>query len=411
MQFLFSSTIKDLRRRLKDPIALGVWLGIPLMIGGLISLGTGGAEGPTPKAHVLLVDQDDSFLSNLFASSEGPEGMGELLEVERVELEEGRARIDAGDATALLLLPDGFQEGVLEETPTELTLITNPAQRILPRIVEEALDMLVEATFYLQRVLGEPLRQIAAGPRDGESSFSDEAIGALSVEINQRMTGLSGTLFPPLLQVENEVEEEEAAPSIGILFIPGIVFMSLMFIAQGMSDDVWREKSQGTLRRLVSTPRSVSVFLGGKLLTAAILMVVIAILALGVGAVAFDVPPIRLPIALLWCVFAGAALFCYFVVLQLFATSERAGTLLTTIIMFPLLMIGGSFFPFETMPDWMAAVGKWTPNGLAVARLKEILVGEITARSLVMAIVCVGAPAALAFLVAVHRLRGRFTVA
>ena len=78
MQFLISSTLKDLKRRLKDPVALGVWFGIPLMIGGLISLATGGSDGATPKAHVLLVDQDDSFVSNLLASSEGPEGLGEL---------------------------------------------------------------------------------------------------------------------------------------------------------------------------------------------------------------------------------------------------------------------------------------------------------------------------------------------
>ena len=50
--------------------------------------------------------------------------------------------------------------------------------------------------------------------------------------------------------------------------------------------------------------------------------------------------------------------------------------MLASLMVFPLMMIGGSFFPFEAMPAWMAAVGRWTPNGQAVARLKDILDGS-----------------------------------
>jgi hypothetical protein len=29
------------------------------------------------------------------------------------------------------------------------------------------------------------------------------------------------------------------------------------------------------------------------------------------------------------------------------------------------------------MPDWMATVGRWTPNGWALARVREMLFGEV----------------------------------
>ena len=45
-------------------------------------------------------------------------------------------------------------------------------------------------------------------------------------------------------------------------------------------------------------------------------------------------------------------------------------------IVFPLIMIGGSFFPFEVMPAWMARIGRWTPNGLASRNVKQILFGQ-----------------------------------
>jgi ABC-type uncharacterized transport system permease subunit len=68
-------------------------------------------------------------------------------------------------------------------------------------------------------------------------------------------------------------------------------------------------------------------------------------------------------------------------------------------------MLGGSFFPFEAMPAWMAAIGVWTPNGLGVARLKELLYGDVSSAALAMAAVGIGIPAALAFLGSWRRLR------
>jgi hypothetical protein len=60
------------------------------------------------------------------------------------------------------------------------------------------------------------------------------------------------------------------------------------------------------------------------------------------------------------------------------------------------------------MPAWMAAVGRWTPNGLGVVRLKEILFGTPSAGVLLLSAAGIGVPAALAFLGAARRLRGTF---
>jgi ABC-type multidrug transport system permease subunit len=79
-------------------------------------------------------------------------------------------------------------------------------------------------------------------------------------------------------------------------------------------------------------------------------------------------------------------------------------------IIFPLMMLGGSFFPFESMPAWMAAVGRWTPNGLGVTQLKELLYGDVAPLPIAVAALGIGIPAAAAFLFAARRLRVRFAV-
>ncbi len=406
-RFLFDSARKDLLRRLGDPLALVVWIGIPVIIGGLIALVSSG--GGTPRIRLLLADQDDTFLSDLIGGARERSAFGEFLDVEAVEIEEGRARIEDGEASALLVLPEGFTEAVLEEKPATLTLITNPAQRTAPAILQEGLELLVEAQFYAQRVLGEPMRELAQGPPSGEEFFADERFAELSAQINSRLRRLENVLFPPVLQLQTEVGKEESDPfDFAMLCLPGALLMSILFVAQGMSEDLWKEKELGTLRRLMSAPQTLATFLAGKVLAGSLLMAAVSLAGLLLAVLVFDQAASALVWGLVWCTFAGTALLLLFTLVQLFATSRRAGSVLTSLILFPLLMIGGSFFPFEVMPDWMEAIGRWTPNGLAVVNLKSILQGSPHFGALGAAALAIAGIGALCFLVCIARVRGRF---
>jgi ABC-type multidrug transport system permease subunit len=409
MSFLWISAIKDFKRRLADPTAMALWLGMPLVIGGLMSLAFGGGGGITPKARMLLVDLDDSFVSNLLAGAAAGGGEDSVLEIERVELEEGTARMEEGEASGLLILPEGFGEALFKDEPTEMRLLTNPAQRILPGILRSGLEMLVEAVFYAQRILGEQLRTFATGPEGGASFFTDAVIAARSAQINRRMRELENVLFPPLLDFETEVieEEDEAPQGIGLLLFPGILFMALLFIAQGMSDDLWSEKESGTLHRVLATPHSLATFLAGKILAGTLLMTVAGAIGLALGAVVFDFPPGGLLPGLLWCALSGAALLPLFLVLQIIASTRQAGNIISTIVVFPLMMLGGSLFPMEAMPGWMAAVGSWTPNGLAMVQFKAILIGEAELSAVARDAAILFGAAAILFLLTL-RASGRF---
>ncbi len=407
--FVRATAVKDLRRRLRDPLALAMWLGIPFAILALISLAFGGGE-VTPQGRLLVADEDDSFISRMLAGALGQGEMAELVQVEKVTAEEGRRRIDEGDGSALLLVPPGFGEALLASEPTQLTLLTNPAQRILPGILEEILSLMVDAVFYLQRLAGQPLALFAGGPPGGATTFPDPLIAATSVEINQLAGTVSDYLFPPRLDVAVEVEQPEGQErqEIGPLFFQSMFFLAILFIAQGMSDDLWVEKRQGTLPRTLTTPHGVASLLAGKLLAAFVLLLAMSVLSLAAGAALYGFPAARILPAALWATGSGLGLLVMFTLLQLFATSQRAGSLLSTLVLFPLMMIGGSFFPLEAMPGWLAAIGRRLPNGFALEQLKAILGGVATAAVLVPAVAGLLVMLAVGVWLAGRRLRGGF---
>lgn len=428
MSFVWSTARKDWTRQRRDPMAFVLWLGIPLVIGTLMTLLSGGKEGPKPQAHVLVADLDDTFLSGFLVGALSQERTGGFVHAESVELADGRARMENGDATALLVIPAGFSRAVLAEEPSELELATNPAQRILPGIVEEMLSLFTDGVFYLQRLLGDDLRRMADGPAQG-NTFPDEWIAEFSVKINRIVDGLDGTVFPPVIQIAfgpekgpaaeaadstaaTTAETTAAAPdkktSMALLFLPGLLFMSLLFTAQGVAGDLWREREQHTLRRVLVAPRRAWTVLGGKLLAGCGVMFVICAVALGVGFAYFGIGAARLPLALVWGTFSGGILLVMMLLLQLLASSPRGGSALTMTLVFPLMMLGGSFFPFEAMPDWMRAIGAWTPNGWALLHLKSILSGTESAGALGRAFGGLVLVAALMFTLAGRRLDASF---
>jgi ABC-type multidrug transport system permease subunit len=402
VRFVLVAAAKDIRRRMADPAALSIWIGLPLILGGLLSfISSVGGDAP-PRARVLLVDQDNTPISGLVSTAARQGDMP--IDIEEVTLDEGRRQIDAGEATALLVVPAGFQSAVIGTGSARLQLVTNPAERVLPAMVRQMVEVLVDGAFYGQRLFAEPIDLIAGAPQSGPAP--DAAVATIAVAINQRLAELQDVLLPPVITFSVKTDTPTAQPlDFGQLFLPGMLFMSFLFIAQGMGVDVWEEKREGTLRRLLATPQSAGRLLFGKLLAGVAVATAVALVGLVAAVALFDLSWSRVPAALLWCAYVCGALLAMMTLLHLSAGSQRGSEMLSGIIVFPLMMLGGSFFPFEAMPAWMASAGRWTPNGLGVTRLKDLLYGDVSMASLALAALGIGIPALLAYLASWRRLR------
>jgi ABC-type multidrug transport system permease subunit len=377
VRFLWISACKDLARLRRDPLTLAIPVAIPLILGLLLNVVFGGGDA-TPQGRLLVADEDGTFVSNLLTGAFSREPLSKMVLVEKVSRGEGQARIENGGASAFLIVPKGFQDAVLQNQPFPLSLLTNPSQRILPNIIEEALNIMVEGDFYLQQVAG---NQLGSFKRD--SPPTDAEIAQSSIAFNRVATGLSKYLNPPLIRLDSTVSADPVQrKSFAAIFFPSMIFMAALFIANTLSADIWKERNTGTLRRLCATPAYLAAFLGGRIVFVVFVLLLVAVAGVLSAIFLASVPIANPPAAVFWLAFSGTLFFLLLLLLTLQASTQRAANVTANLVIFPLMMAGGSFFPFEAMPAWMARIGAYTPNGWAVVQFKAIIDGAGNAKNL-----------------------------
>lgn len=385
--FIVRAVVKDLQRRIRDPWALLLWMGLPLMVGTMITIATG-IERP-PTAHLLLVDEDQSVISGALARAlEGGVGGNDatrLIDVQSVDRAEGKALIEDGQASALLLVPAGFGDAMLRGEPVELRLTTNPAQTVLPAIIEETLGILIDGAFYARQFLGREI-DLVLETMDAGATLQSAQVAAIAAAINDKMRTAGPMLFPPAITIEEVTPVKETRVSVSLLFFPGILLMAMLLTAQGLSAEYWQERDDGTLSRLASSPQPMSAYVTAKFLTASVLLAGVSFFMLAAGFAYHGIASTRFALSAVMLVLSGVALYALLSLIQLLAPNRKGASLLNALIVYPLMMVGGSFFPFEAMPDWLAAIGRLSPNGAMLEQLKRYLLGVQGAAALLTSI-------------------------
>jgi len=367
MHFAIASFQKDIARWRQDRNSFLIWLAIPLMIGGLLTLLISGGGNGGPSGTLLIDDQDNTLISGFVTGAFTQEQMGDLFIVQQVTAEQGDELMEAGEASGFLTIPKGFQDAFLNDTPLTLPLKTNPSQVILPGMIEDVTEVLLDAGFYLQAMFGEEIKRIQGS--DSIESPSNLFVSEIAVDINEKVQVLVTSLSPLAFDLEIiEPPPAEPRPDLGLLFLPGIVLMALLFTSQGLSADYWAERENGTLRRLVSSPGLLNQFVFGKALAAAAIIACIAGITMLMGFVYHGIAWSKLLPSMLFVVSAGVGFFAWFAALQMLFRSQRGASLLTMILLFPLMMMGGSFFPLDALPNWLAEIGRMSPNGFVADR-------------------------------------------
>jgi len=370
MRILLAMVGKDLRRRLRAPLATILLLLFPVIFSGLIAVTFGTGETKVPKVRLLLEDRDGGLVGQLVMSSFQQEQAQKYFEVKKVT-DGDASMIEKEEATALLRLPAGFSDDVLAGRPARIELIKSPAQSILPEVAEQVTTVLAEGLSSASRLLRGPLDQILATPA-GQSGPSDRNVAAIAVLVNGTMARSRPFLFPPVITLETATRAEpgdgkkpagssgNSGNTVFLFMLPGIAVYALFNLADQMMRDLLVEARLKTLRRQLAGPLTAGRVLAGKALSTAVLSFLMLLILTAVGA---GVAPSGVSLAgyllLSFALVAAATGFASAVFG--FARGERQGTTLASIVALIMAFAGGSFIPLNSLP---AAVRALSPYSL-----------------------------------------------
>lgn len=370
---------KDFTRRWRSPLATIVLLAFPFMMAGLIGSISSGSSGGGMDLTIFVLDRDGGLIGGLL--TQGPPPGDSEVELNLVEVgEEGFARMEAGEASAMIVLEEGFSERAFDGEPVEFLLVRNPAESIKPELVEQGLLVLSTYIDVAVKVLGEEISEF------GDMFNADEmptmlAVTQLSSRVYKKLEAAGDYVFPPVVQVSSVKEgadeqgEVEAGPNVFGYVLVMVAVMSVLFAAIRAVTEIYEERSTGMVRRFLATPVPVSHFIGSKILFAVLFgILVMAILLIAGGLLGWfgsSIPVVGVLAHTAGFSLAAAGLMV--VIIGLVKTEKQAGILSWIVVMF-MSAIGGSMFPAENFPEFMQGVARYTLNYWAVEGYLDMIV-------------------------------------
>ena len=145
-------------------------------------------------------------------------------------------------------------------------------------------------------------------------------------------------------------------------FVPGLIGMTLMttgiFGAVGWNT---RNKELGILKKLATTPLSKFEYIIGVILFELVMCTISTVAILAVGVLVFNVT-ILPSIYSIILIIAGAITFPGMgMVIARFVKETDSADAAANAITFPMMFLSGTFFPLETMPEFLRQIAKVLP--------------------------------------------------
>ena len=331
---LLQLTIANLKMIVRNRQALFWALAFPVVMLGIFGL-VGGFRSSTVTIGVVDYANDALSKRLIDSLSDMPEFEVELWVVRAAGEEAAREAVRDGDLGYLLVIPEGLESIAQSGPPVSLTLV-----------YDEGLlggSVVVEIERFLDRI---NLELAGASTR-----LELRKEGALSEDLSFMEFMLPG------------------------LALWGIMSNSIIGLAASLAS--FREKK--ILRRIKASPLKPRTFFAAQVLAYLVMSLVQATVILGLGAIVF-----RVPVGGNFLIIGVLILLCNIVFLNLgfivgaYSKTVAAASGFGNVVVLPLVMFSGVFFPPEMLPGFLTEVMRFLPLAPMVDILRGMTLGAKT---------------------------------
>ncbi|MCK5310380.1 MAG: ABC transporter permease [Thermoplasmata archaeon] len=356
---------KDLLEFARSKMALVMLLLMPLFMMIMVGFIFPDSAAMMEDVPIALVDLDSGPMGENFTMQlEGlNEQTGMMVLSGATDIEDIRTQIYAGDIDGGIVIPANFTQNIMAGQQGTIIIMTDQSNPQLSMQTQQALSYVI----------------------DEMGTYA--AIGMLSASDSN--TTLA-TVQPYTVEIEDLVEGD---PSYFQFVAPGIMAMVVMMsLMTGLPHAISYEKDTGTLDGMLVAPIHRLAIILGKVLAQTtrgmiqgILILLLAMLLFGV--VIYGNILIVLLIMLLTVLsFVGLG-----ILVTSFTDKEETASMIMMTMMFPMMFLGGVFFPIEQMPGFMQTISSVLPLTYATSAMRKVMIlgagmGDITTEILFMVI-------------------------
>lgn len=159
--------------------------------------------------------------------------------------------------------------------------------------------------------------------------------------------------------------------------IPGIVGMTAMFGSINETMSIVWDRSLGVFDRILAAPVSSTSIIVGKTMSGAVMGVLSAVVLLVIGEAAFGIVFANIPAVILVVLLASFSFTGLGTIISGLASEPREAMMLSNLLRFPMMFLGGVFFSVDAMPNPLPYVARALPLTYATEALRAVQASDL----------------------------------
>lgn len=368
MRKAFEIALLNLKLLFKDKMSLMMMFVIPLFMTMIMGLVWGGMG--ENRLKVIIVDEDKSNYSSMFTDILKED---ELLSVIKDNKKDAIEKVRKSNVESAIIIPKDFGDKIERGGGAKLTVIkleTSTRAFAVLEVVRGAINR-IATNYYTANMSIDYLSKIGTTTDSNEENLWKKVFKA--ADENWKPAPPVRVIFENV--VASEVRGKKTIASGFSQGSLGYVVTFIGFVLVGNSATIMEDKIKRTLFRLLNTPTYKSSYITGKILGSIIVGIFQFTILILAGRYLFGVRWGRDPLGLI--LLMGSYIICgtsMGIMLASFVKTIDQAHSITPVIMISMAMLGGCFWPIEVVPSYMQTFAKFTPTGLTMKGLTDLIV-------------------------------------
>ncbi|HNT53115.1 MAG TPA: ABC transporter permease [Anaerolineaceae bacterium] len=387
---------KDLTHSFRSTFAIIFMFGVPLMVTGLFylmfgSLSVDKSEFNLPPTKVVIVNLDAGDpqagqLGQILMAALQSEDFASLMEISLApDSASARRLVDTQQAGVALIIPADFSTAFTDsQSATQLELYSDPTLTIGPGIVRSIINQFTDQFSGIKITVALALQQAETGQIEYAQIETIVADYLVASQTSADPQSLIETVIPTAAPQQNFM-----LTLIGPIMAGMLVFYAF-YTGVNTAMTILKEREEGTLSRLFTTPTSQTEILGGKWMAVGLTVLVQVVTLLLVSRLIFQIDWGHLPVITL----VALAIVCSASASGIFLCSWLKNTRQGGIVFGGVLTVTGmvgmmdvftgnpgdprfGFWPLITPQGWAARGLLAAMNGGSITQILPYVLGLI----------------------------------